>query len=104
LMQSGRLTALMDQLTTWFDWIVIDSPPVLPLGDTSIWTRLADGVLIVTRQGATKKQQLQRGLEAIEQSKVIGALLNSSREAASSDYYARYVPSTVAAQGSFPEE
>jgi capsular exopolysaccharide synthesis family protein len=104
LMQSGRLAALIDQLTAWFDWIVIDSPPVLPLGDTSIWTRLADGVLLVTRQGATQKQQLQRGLEAIEQSKLIGALLNSSREAASEDYYARYVPSAVAAQGSLPEE
>src|SRR5580700_6310021 len=104
LMQSGRLTALLDQLATWFEWIVIDSPPVLPLGDTSIWTRLADGVLLVTRQGATQKQQLQRGLEAIEQSKLIGALLNSSREAASSDYYSRYAPSAVAVQSSLPEE
>jgi len=104
LMQSGRLAALMDQLGGWFDWIVIDSPPVLPLGDASIWMRQADGVLLVTRQGATKKQELQRGLEAIEQSKLIGALLNSSREAASSDYYARYVPSAVAAQGSLPEK
>jgi capsular exopolysaccharide synthesis family protein len=104
LMQSSRLATLMEQLTGWFDWIVIDSPPILPLGDTSIWMRQADGVLMVTRQGATKKKELQRGLEAIEQSKLIGALLNSSREAASSDYYARYVPSAVSAQGSFPEE
>jgi protein-tyrosine kinase len=104
LMQSGRLAELMEQLAAWFDWIVIDSPPVLPLGDTSIWTRLADGVLLVTRQGATQKKQLQRGLEAIEPSKLIGALLNSSREAASSDYYARYVPSAVAAQSSLPEK
>ena len=41
LMQSGRLSALMDQLTAWFDWIVIDTPPVLPLADTSVWMRLA---------------------------------------------------------------
>ena len=104
LMQSGRLTTLIDQLAARFDWIVIDSPPVLPLGDTSLWMRQADGVLLVTRQGATQKQQLERGLEAIEPSKLIGALLNSSREAASSDYYARYVPSTDAAQGNLPEE
>ena len=104
LMQSSRLATLMDQLTAWFDWIVIDSPPVLPLGDTSVWMRQADGVLLVTRQGATKKKELQRGLEAIEHSKLIGALLNGSREAASSDYYARYAPSAVAAQGSLPEE
>lgn len=104
LMQSGRLSVLMEQLTAWFDWIVIDSPPVLPLGDTSIWTRLADGVLLVTRQGATQKQQLQRGLDAIDQSKLIGALLNSSREAASGDYYSRYIPSPAVAQDNFPEK
>ena len=104
LMQSSRLATLMDQLAGWFDWIVIDSPPVLPLADTSIWMRQADGGLMVTRQGATKKKELQRGLKPIQQSKLIGALLNSSREAASSDYYARYVPSAVAAQVSLPEE
>ena len=32
LLQSRELSALMDQLGAWFDWIVIDSPPVLPLG------------------------------------------------------------------------
>jgi capsular exopolysaccharide synthesis family protein len=90
LMQSGRLSALMDQLTTWFDWIVIDSPPVLPLGDTSIWMRLADGILLVTRQGATEKEQLQRGLEAIEPAKLLGALLNCCANTAHSDYYHHY--------------
>jgi capsular exopolysaccharide synthesis family protein len=65
LMQSGRLSSLMEQLTSWFDWVVIDSPPVLPLADTSIWMRLADGILLVTRQGATEKKQLKRALEAI---------------------------------------
>jgi capsular exopolysaccharide synthesis family protein len=95
LMQSGRLSALMDQLSAWFDWIVIDSPPVLPLGDTSVWMRLADGILLVTRQGATEKKQLQRGLEAIEQSKLIGALLNGAIDAAHSDYYQRYASPAV---------
>jgi capsular exopolysaccharide synthesis family protein len=90
LMQSGRLAALMEQLEGWFDWIVIDSPPVLPLADTSLWSRLADGILLVTRKGTTQKQQLQRGLEAIEKSKLLGALMNSSSNASHSDYYQRY--------------
>jgi len=66
LMQSGKLSVLMQQLEAWFDWIVIDSPPVLPLADTSLWSRLADGIVLVTRKGTTEKQQLQRGLEAVE--------------------------------------
>ena len=83
----------MDQLAAWFDWIVIDSPPVLPLADTSVWMRLADGVLLATRQGITEKRQLVRGLEAVEPKKLIGALVNSSNNAAAGDYY--YSPAAV---------
>ncbi len=87
LLQSERLSALMDELAIWFDWIVIDSPPVLPLADTSVWMRLADGILLVTRQGTTEKRLLQRGLEALEHKKVIGALVNGSANATDSSYY-----------------
>lgn len=89
LLQSGRLTGMMEQLVSWFDWIVIDSPPVLPLADTSIWTNLADGVLLVARQGITQKKQLKRGLEALGTQKLLGALLNSATSMALTDYYYR---------------
>jgi capsular exopolysaccharide synthesis family protein len=88
-MQSGRLSGLMDQLTSWFDWVIIDSPPVLPLADTSVWMRMADGVLLVARQGTSEREHLKRGLEAIEASKLLGAILNCSAKSAQSDYYYR---------------
>jgi capsular exopolysaccharide synthesis family protein len=92
LMQAGKLTPLMERLTTWFDWIVIDSPPVLPLGDTSVWAKVADGILLVARQGKTEKHHLQRGIGALDQSKLLGALINSSMNLARSNYYYRYGP------------
>lgn len=104
LMQCGRLSPLIDRLNTWFDWIVIDSPPILPLADTSIWTRLADGILLVTRQGTTDKEQLKRGLEAIEPSKLLGAILNSSTKVAHSDYYQRYGHDAVSAENKSSEQ
>jgi Mrp family chromosome partitioning ATPase len=91
-MQSGRLSELMEQLAGWFDWIVIDSPPVLPLADTSVWTRLADGVLLVTREGITQKRQLERGLQALEKTKLLGVVLNSSTNTDHKNYYQRYGP------------
>ena len=94
LIQSGRLSTLLEQLTGWFDWIVIDSPPVLPLADTSIWMRQADGILLVTRQGATEKEQLKRGLEAVDTSKLLGAVLNSSQNVSSSNYYYQHSEQT----------
>lgn len=95
LLQQGKLAALMNQLADWFDTVIIDSPPVLPLADTSIWMRLADGILLVTRQGVTEKKQLQRGLEAINTQKLIGALVNCSVTSTRSDYY--YRPSNLTA-------
>jgi capsular exopolysaccharide synthesis family protein len=92
LMQSGRLGELMEQLAAWFDWIVIDSPPVLPLADTSVWSRLADGILLVAREGTTKKRELQRGLETLDHSKLLGMVLNSSDSTDQSNYYQRYGP------------
>lgn len=93
LLQSGRLSALMEELASWFDWIIIDSPPVLPLADTSVWMRLVDGILLIARQGTTEKRQLQRGLEALEPNKLIGALVNGSKNAANSNYY--YSPASI---------
>jgi len=90
MMQSSRLGSLMDQLGNWFDWILIDSPPILPLADTSVWMRMADGVILVAREGLTEKRELKRGLEILEQSKLLGVVLNSSTETDHSNYYQRY--------------
>jgi capsular exopolysaccharide synthesis family protein len=93
LLQSAKLSTLADRLAAWFDWIIIDSPPLLPLADTSVWMRLADGILLTTRQGSTEKRQLLRGLEAVDPKKLIGALVNSSDNAAANDYY--YSPTAI---------
>jgi len=89
LLQSGQLSAVTNQLEEWFDWIIIDSPPVLPLGDTSVWARLADGILLVARQGTTEKRHLLKGIEALEPKKLIGALLNCSQSSSDYHYYYR---------------
>jgi len=86
-MQSGRLSGLMEQLTSWFDWVIIDSPPVLPLADTSVWMRMADGVLLVARHGTSEREHLKRGIEALEPTKLLGAIVNCSAKSAQSDYY-----------------
>lgn len=88
-LQSERLPECFNRLNAIFDWIIIDSPPVLPLADTSIWMRLADGVLLVTRQGVTQRKQLKKGLEALEPEKLLGAIMNGTVPSAYSSYYYR---------------
>ena len=92
LMQSGRLSRLMTQLSVHFDWIVVDSPPLLPLADTTVWARLTDGILLVAREGKTEKKQLQRGLEAVKKSDLLGVVLNGCSRSDHENYYQRYAP------------
>jgi capsular exopolysaccharide synthesis family protein len=90
LMSSTALGQMMERLSELFDWIIVDSPPILPLADTTVWARVTDGILLVARVGKTEKAQLKRGLEIIKKSDIIGVVLNGS-EHTSRDYYARYV-------------
>lgn len=87
VLQSKKLPQLIKILNEKFDWIIIDSPPVLPLADTSVWSNLADAILLVTRQGTTQKRLLRSGLETIDSQKLIGAVINCATKSSHADYY-----------------
>ena len=89
-MQSGQLMKSLDALRPSFDWIVIDSPPLLPLADTSVWSRVVDGTLIITRQGRTKKRELQRGIEMLDKSSILGVVINDCSSAEQNNHFERY--------------
>lgn len=90
LMSQQSLSRLMERASDLFDWIIVDSPPLLPLADTTVWTRVTDGILLVTRVGNTEKPQLLRGLELLKKNKVIGVVLNSCTNPHHENYYRRY--------------
>ena len=89
ILQSSRFLELYKQLSACFDWIIIDAPPLLPMADVSFWSRQADGLLLVVREGCTPKAILQKGLDTLDNPKVIGVVLNEAREVESS-YYSHY--------------
>jgi capsular exopolysaccharide synthesis family protein len=94
LLQSGRLSALMGQLANLFDWIIVDSPPLLPLADTTVWARVTDGTLVVAREGKSERKQLQRGLEVLKKSDLLGVVLNGCAHPDHKSYYQRYSPAS----------
>lgn len=95
LMQSERLSEFLGQLGTFFDWIIIDTPPLFPLADTPLWMKLADGVLLVTRSGVSEKAMLGRVVEAVDRSNLIGMVVNSCSGSGQKYYYSRYSPDAV---------
>jgi capsular exopolysaccharide synthesis family protein len=90
MMQSGRLATVLDRLTESFDWIIIDSTPILPVAETGVWARLSQGILMVVREAKTEKRQLQKALDALDSSTLLGVVLNSSSNNEHKSYYTYY--------------
>jgi capsular exopolysaccharide synthesis family protein len=95
LMQSGRLPEFFDQLGTFFDWIIIDTPPLFPMADTTFWMKLSDGVLLVIREEVSERKLLQRAVETLDPATLLGVVVNSCRSGEHKYYYSRYGQDTV---------
>ena len=102
LMQSGRLPELLDRLGEFFDWIIIDTPPVVPVADTTFWMRLADGVLVVIREGVSEKKVVERAFDSFDRAALLGLVVNSCSRSDHKGYYSRYSQATVEAGGDPP--
>jgi capsular exopolysaccharide synthesis family protein len=104
LLQSQKLVDLFPRLRDGFDWVIIDSPPVLPLADTNLWARMADAILLVAREDITPRKALRKALDALDNSRLLGIVLN---EASERDLESSYDPSrnqkigTATAQSQF---
>ncbi|HET9266658.1 MAG TPA: polysaccharide biosynthesis tyrosine autokinase [Vicinamibacterales bacterium] len=96
LLGSKRMEQLFEQMRTGpFEWVIIDTPPVLAVTDASILAREATGVAFVLGSAMTRRRLAERAIEtlAIGGPRILGAVLNrvdSSRETYSySDYRRR---------------
>ena len=104
LIQSNKFQKLLEQMSATFDWILIDSPPVLPLADTSALMRMADGVLMVAREGVTEKKPLQKAIETIDAAQLLGIVLNGSTNLDHENYYQAYTSGSQSGPASDGQE
>lgn len=88
LLGNGRLKGLLHRLAPLFDWIVVDSPPCVPLSDASVLAEFCDGVLIVVRSGKTPFDMAQKGGQQFRDKRLLGVVLNHvDPQSAYSSYY-----------------
>ena len=72
-----RFAELIRAVSPYFDWIVVDSSPVLPVSDAVNLARACDGVLLVARSGVTKYPVAQRAQSELKASNILGFVLNA---------------------------
>jgi capsular exopolysaccharide synthesis family protein len=90
ILRSARFAKAFAGLTQRFDWIIVDSPPLLPMVDANLWSRLVDGTLLVVREGATRVNALKKGLQSLDGPSLIGVVLNEASEFDQVSQYERY--------------
>jgi Mrp family chromosome partitioning ATPase len=71
----------LDRVGPLFEWIVLDSPPILPVSDATVLAGLCDGVLLIVRSGSTLTELAQRACQELKGARVLGAVLNSAEDA-----------------------
>jgi succinoglycan biosynthesis transport protein ExoP len=92
LLQSDALAAVMQALLSHFDWILIDTPPALPLTDAVSLSRQVDATLLVARADRTSREAIEQSLTLIGHKHVVGVVLNGADglHRLYSDYYGYY--------------
>ena len=81
---------VLKQLREFFDYIIIDLPPVNIVSDAVAISHLITGMIVVIREDYTEKKELERCMRQLKLSnvKVLGTVLNGSNTGAG--YYNKY--------------
>jgi capsular exopolysaccharide synthesis family protein len=93
LLASNRMEALMKQVQQGpFDWVIVDTPPVLAVTDASILTQWVSGVTFVVGSEMTRRRLAERAIETLAagRPRILGAVLNRVDVSRNKYYYARH--------------
>jgi capsular exopolysaccharide synthesis family protein len=101
LLYSANLQRVLEKLNAEFDTIIIDTPPVLYMPDARVFSRHADGVILVARVGETTRDELAAVTLQLmaDGTRVLGTVLNDWRPTARSGGYARAYRRYIAVSG-----
>jgi protein-tyrosine kinase len=87
LVANHRIEELIAAASPYFNWIVIDSPPILAVTDAVDLARAADAVLLIAREASTRYDVAQRAQAAFSNSRILGFVLNAASEAPRKNSY-----------------
>jgi len=92
LLESKRFKDFLAQLGQHFDWVLIDSPPVLPVTDAMVLSQIVAGVVLVVSADATPLQAARTAVDQLDvaRARILGAVLNRVDLEKRAYYYAQH--------------
>ena len=85
--KSQAIKHLFAEFERQYDYIIVDTPPVLTVVDTTLIADLVDGVVVIVRTGTTPKASLQKAIASIPRAKLVGTVFNGAKGLRAYQYY-----------------
>ena len=87
LLNLAQAKRLLEQLPRLFNWVVLDTPPLLFAADANLLSTLCHGTLLVVRIGATTIDSVSRAMQSLCEDNVVGIVVNGARRG---ELYSKY--------------
>ena len=100
LLRSPRLDGLIQRARQDFDVVIVDTPPLLPVFDSAVLSRIVDQMLVVVAANQTPRKLLGEALNLVDPAKVMGIVFNRDDRPLFGyydEYYREYFPDTSGA-------
>lgn len=91
LLSSPEMVDLIKTLRERYDYVLIDSPPILPLSDMNMFADMVDGIILVVRAERTPRGAVLEAMDSLGTDKLIGIVLNDVRPPFLRDYRYEYI-------------
>ncbi len=91
---SERMRHVIQEAAETFDWVIVDTPPVVLLADASVLAAMVDIAVLVIQAGRTPYAFIQRAIDAVGRDRIAGLVLNRAQDGVPNpgkngrDYYA----------------
>ncbi len=103
LLNLREVKTMIDQLPTLFNWVILDTPPLLFAADANLLSTLTHGTVLVVRIGSTTIDTVTRAMQSLCQNNVVGIVVNGARRgelySKYTYYHSYYMPKEEAAEG-----
>jgi protein-tyrosine kinase len=87
---SDRMKRLIDEAKESFDWVIVDTPPLMLLPDAHLLSSIVDGAVLVVKAKSTPHDMVKRTADAIGRNRVIGVVLNQADSRTQTHYATQY--------------
>jgi len=86
---SDRMKKLIQEARQSFDWVIIDTPPVMLLPDAHLLASMVEGAVMVVRANSTPFELIKRATDVLGRQRILGVVLNRA-ESNTGDHYEYY--------------